>query len=93
MINTQLLRYPNTTLKPDPYIAFKDVITPNVIPGVNKIKLIWGSLLGKDNTELMMIALHNSPKFITFIEKTREDFKANKTNLRKFPMMSESDWE
>jgi len=47
----------------------------------------------KDNEEPTTISLLNSVKFITFVEKTREGFRKNYNDLRKFPKMNDDDWK
>lgn len=88
MTNAQLFSYPNINLKFD-----KTLIASNAFPTFKVGKLIWGSLLGKDNKELMIALLFNSPKFITYVEKTRQDFIKNHNNLRKYPKLNKSDWK
>lgn len=87
MTNVQLFPYPKVNLKFN-----KDLIAPDVIPDV-KIKLIWERLLGKDNKELIITSLVNSVKFSIFVEKTKEEFKNNYSDLRKFPKMNDDDWK
>lgn len=88
MTNAQLFSYPNINLKFD-----KTLIASSAFPTFKVGKLIWGSLLGKDNKELMIISLLSNPKFITYVEKTRQDFIKNHNNFRKYPKLDESDWE
>lgn len=88
MTNVQGFSYPSIDLKFN-----KDLIIPNSFPMFEVGRLIWGSLLGKDNKELTIDALLSSPKFNSFAENTREDFIANNTNFRRFPKMDENDWE
>lgn len=87
MTNTQLFPYPEVNLKFN-----KDLIAPDVIPDV-EIKLIWGRLLSKDNKKLIITSLVNSVKFSIFVEKTKEEFKNNYSDLRKFPKMTDDDWK
>lgn len=88
MINSQLFSYPEFNLKLD-----KGLIDPNAFPGVEKVNVIWGSLLGKNNKELLTISLLKAQKFATFVEKTREEFRKNHSDLRKFPKMNDDDWK
>lgn len=88
MTNAQGFSYPNINLKFD-----KDLVIPDSFPKFKVRRLIWGSLLGKDNKELVEMSLFSSPKFVTFVEKIRQDFKANYKNFRKYPKFDESDWE
>lgn len=88
MTNAQSFSYPNINLKFD-----RSLIAPSAFPMFKVGKLIWGSLLGKDNKELMITSLFNSPKFITYVEKTRQDFIKNHNNLRKYPKLNKSDWK
>lgn len=87
-----------TNLLPFSYPNFKtavskDLIAPNISQVYKVGKTIWGSLLGKDNKELTTISLLNSVKFIAFVDKTRETFKKDYDNLRRFPKMNDQDWK
>ena len=88
MTNAQLFSYPNVNLKFN-----KDLIAPNAIPNVEIRQIIWESLLDETNTELTITSLLNSVRFVTFVEKTREEFKKNYKDLRKFPKMNDDDWK
>ena len=88
MINPLLFEYPN--FKP---AVSKDLISPNVSQIYEAGKLIWGSLLGKNKKEIETASLLNSPKFIVYVEKVRQDFIANRSNFRKYPKLNESDWK
>lgn len=87
MINAQRFSYPTIKVKHEGFIS------PDVFPEFRIIRLKWASILGRDNKELTTISLANSPKFRIFVKGTREDFKSNSTNLRRFPKMNASDWE
>ena len=88
MTNAQLFSYPNVNLKFN-----QDLIAPNAIPNVEIIKIIWKSLLDETNTELTITSLLHSVRFATFVEETREEFKKNYKDLRKFPKMNDDDWK
>lgn len=68
-------------------------ITNRNIADFEVIHITWGSLLGRNNDELIELTLHSNPKFISHILRTKEDFKVNYSNFRKYPKMNESDWE
>jgi len=71
----------------------KDLIASNISPLFEVKKLIWGSLLGKENNEIVRDVLFNSPNFIAYIANVRQDFISNHANYRKYPKMNEKDWE
>lgn len=71
----------------------KDLIAPGVSSTYQVVKLIWGSLLGKSNKELEIDSLLNSPKFIVHVEKTRQAFIKNHTDLAKYPKLDKKIWE
>ena len=88
MTNAQLFSYPNINLKFN-----ENLVAPDLLTNIQIGEVIWESILGKDNRELMASSLLNSQKIITFVEKTRQDFISNFTNTRKYPKLSQVDWE
>jgi hypothetical protein len=87
-----------TNLQPFPYPVglntwFNKNLSKNDSLQNIEIKVFWGSLLGKDNEEIITSSLYNSPKFIAHIEATRQDFLKNRNNLRKYPKLKENDWK
>lgn len=97
MTNAQSFSYPST------HPTFnKDLIAPNAIPNVKIRQIIWENLLDETNTELTITSerttslrskLLNSVRFSIFVEKTREEFKKNYSDFRKFPTMNDDDWK
>lgn len=87
MTNSQLFSYPN--IRTD---FNKDLVESSSFP-FRVGKLIWGSLLGKNNRELTIDSLLNSSKFIEYVKKARRDFIKDSNNFRKYPKLDESDWE
>lgn len=77
-------------VKVNKYLGF-----PNIFPHLRgrAIQIIWTNILGIDDKTLIAVSLVNSPKFRIFVQETREDFKSNNTNLRRYPKMNESDWK
>lgn len=73
--------------------GYRDITNRDVAPDFEVIHIIWSSLLGKSNEELTTLALSNSSKFISFVKQTRENFKVNHMNFRKYPKMNGNDWE
>ncbi len=65
---------------------------PDIFPKFKIVQVTWSRLLGKDNKEITISSLSNSPKFISFVQTAREDLKADPNNLKKFPKMSDIDW-
>lgn len=88
MTNIQGFLYPN--IKTD---FNKDLIDLSSFPRFRVGKLIWESLLGKDNKELTIDSLLNSSKFISYVEKARQDFIKESSNFHKYPKLNESDWK
>lgn len=88
MINTQGFLYPNIR------IGFnKDLADLGSFPTLRLGKTIWGRLLDKNDNELIIDSLLSSPKFITYVEKTRQDFIKNHNNFHKYPKLDENDWK
>lgn len=77
-------------IKLDEYLGFSNIF-PRLKAEMTRIT--WTNLLGMDDKTLTIASLVNSPKFNASVQETRENFKSNHTNLRKFPKMNESDWK
>lgn len=88
MTNLLPFSYPNF----EPTVS-KDLIASNISQVYKVGKTIWGSLLGKDNKDLPTILLLNNVRFITFVEKTKDEFKKSYNDLHKFPKMDDEDWK
>lgn len=88
MTNAQLFSYPN--IRTD---FNKDLVDSGSFPAFKVGKLIWRSLLGKNNKELTIESLLNSSKFINYVENVRQNFIKESNNFHKYPKLEESDWE
>lgn len=88
MTNAQGFLYPNIRMNFN-----KDLADFSSFPTFRVGKIIWGRLLGKNNKELTIESLLNSSKFISYVEKVRQDFIKEPNNFHKYPKLSESDWE
>lgn len=71
----------------------KEITNENIAPNVVIVRVIWESLLGVNNEQLIELAQFNNSNFVRFVENTRKDFKSEYKNLNKYPSMEESDWE
>ncbi len=90
MINSQ--GFLLSDINPEQVVS-RDLINLQSFPSYRIVKAIWGSLLGKDNQELLKQSLYMNSQFISYVVKTREDFINDHANFQKYPKMNESDWE
>lgn len=93
MINSQKFFYPDKDLTINKDLAFPNVFPEGQTIQMKTINIKWTSILGEHDEEATINVLFNSPKFIRYIEKTREDFKSNHLNNRKYPKMDKNDWK
>lgn len=66
----------------------KDLVMSDLFP--HKVQVIWSSLLGETNKEIVINYLIKSKKFSSFVIKTKMKFLKDP---KKFPSMKNSDWE
>lgn len=93
MTNLQPLSIPDFPAPIFNSIRYKDITNRNVAPDFEVVHITWSSLLGKANEELVALSLFNSSKFISFVKQTKENFKVNHMNFRKYPKMNKNDWK
>jgi hypothetical protein len=90
MTNAQLLPLPAYKVKVK---VNENIVDQTATPNGKKVKIIWGSLLDKNTKDLTAISLATNVTFSNYVEKTRTEFKKDIKNLRKFPKMTDKDWE
>ncbi len=91
MINNVQGFFPaRTNVGVDRYLRFPNIF-PNI--GIRIVQTKWTNILGADDKTLIRASLVNSSKFNVFVQETREDFRSNCANLRRFPKMNEGDWK